>query len=327
MASIDLLVACAIDHDLERQIRSGRPTSSRGRFDLSVIESLRRVCREVVIISVREGSAASIDELVRIKPEVVFNLALSAHPCEAGFVGCLELLEIPYTGSGPLGISLTADKIRSRLLLRAAGLNVPEFVEITNGHLPEIGFPPPYIVKPRSNANSEGIYSNSVVATRKGIASCASRIRRQLGGSVVCEEFIVGREFRVGLVELPSGFKIVGVSEWHFGNARPGWGFRFGAIKNNRRVRQSHEVTKTSPEITRALNRQLLDIARVAATALDVEGYAALDVRLDEAGRITVLELNSNPGLSAANDTWSQPSFDANIKHIIDCALRKHRDG
>lgn len=321
--NIDLSIACAIDHDIAWQVKSGKATSSRARSDLSVIKSLQGIYKNVAVVSIREGCTKSLDELLGIKPDVVFNLAFSAHPYEAGFAGCLDLLELPYTGSGPTGICLANDKIRSRLLLQAAGIRVPQFVEILPGKLPDIGFPPPFIVKPRSRASSDGIYTDSVVTERKGIRMCGERIWHQFGESAICEEFVIGREFRVGMVEMPGKFRIAGISEWHFGSAEPGWGFKFGALKTNRRVRKARAVTKMPAEISRSLSRKLAGIARAAVSMLSVNGYATLDVRVDDCDRVTVLELNANPGLSSQSTTWGHPSFESNIKHIVNSAIRR----
>src|SRR6185295_3422626 len=94
----------------------------------------------------------------------VFNLAFSAHPFESGFAGALELLGIPFTGSGALGIGLANDKVRSRRLLALAGLPVPRFVELGQTSRPAaVDFGPPFIVKPAALGNSRGIDRHSVV--------------------------------------------------------------------------------------------------------------------------------------------------------------------
>jgi D-alanine-D-alanine ligase len=318
-----LSVACAIDEDIAGQIRTAKPTLIRARYDLSVVQALRSNYSEVNIISVVKGSR-TLDELVRLRPDVVFNLAFCTLPLEASFAGCLEMLGIPYTGSGPSGLTLASDKVRSRHLLRLAGVRVPRFVELAPGQTTTIDLAPPLIVKPVSLASSAGIYADSVVRTHKDVLRLARRIWKRFGVSAVCDEFIVGREFRIGMVETTKGVpKIAGITEWRFDTALPGWGYKTEAIRINPRVRRAHHVTRGLAELSRRKIAELAAIARTAMTVLDVRGYATVDVRIDESERVTVIEVNPNPGLWSGSAIWSNPSFELNIRRIVNSGLRR----
>jgi D-alanine-D-alanine ligase-like ATP-grasp enzyme len=95
------LIACVIDDDIIAEVKNGKPTW-RSAADVFVVRALRRFSRAVELVAGVERSPCTIEELVRLKPGVVFNLAFSAHPSEPSFAGALEMLGIPYTGSGPL---------------------------------------------------------------------------------------------------------------------------------------------------------------------------------------------------------------------------------
>jgi D-alanine-D-alanine ligase len=320
----DLSVACLIDGDIVRQIETADAADSRAIYDLSVVQALRRSYRDVKLVRAVEGSARSMDELVQLRPDVVFNLAFSAHPFEASWAACLDILRIPYTGSGPLGIAIANDKIRSRQVLRSASIRVPRFIELVPGRRIAIDLTPPLIVKPVSLAGCTGIYADSVVTTPKDVAKLAKRIWRRFGQSAVCDEFVVGREFRIGILEASSGvFGAVGITEWHFGKAIPGWGIKTEAIVNNHTVRQARDVSRRRAVLSRRKSDELTAIARNATTAIDVRGYATVDVRVDLLGRVTVLEVNANPGLWSGSSIWGKPNFDSNIRKIVDAALRR----
>src|ERR1700674_2022725 len=122
---IDLCIACVLDRDIAWQIEHPGESNSRLAYDRSVVLALRKIYKRVHLISAIEGNSVTMEQLLRVQPDVVFNLAFSAHPLEASFAGCLDTLGIPYTGSGPRGIALANDKVRSRHLLRAAGIRVP----------------------------------------------------------------------------------------------------------------------------------------------------------------------------------------------------------
>ncbi len=189
----------------------------------------------------------------------------------------------------------------------------------------ELAFP--VIVKPSCLASSAGIYSDSLAKTPQEIVTRARRIWGRFGVSAICEEFVVGRELRVGLVEAKRGsIRIVGTSEWLFGAASPGWGFKTQAIRNNPRVRRSNQVTRKLITLPRRKAEELAAIARVAMNTLDVTGYATVDVRVDPMERVTVLEINANPGLWSGSAIWSKPSFEINIREVVEAALRKPRN-
>jgi hypothetical protein len=114
----------------------------------------------------------------------------------------------------------------------------------------------------------------------------------------------------------------VGITEWKFGDAAPGWGFKTQSIVSNPRVRRARRVSRALAVLSRRDRRVLAETARVAMAALDVRGYATMDVRMDDMGRVSVLEVNSNPGLWSGSSIWSRPSFGRNIKRIVEAARR-----
>jgi D-alanine-D-alanine ligase len=319
-----LSVACVVDHDMLRAINTGNSSHNRARYDLSVVQTLRGLCRAVHVVGAFEDSSRTIDELRRLKPDAVFNLAFSAHPLEAAFAGCLDVLGMAYTGSGLRGIALANDKIRSRRLLHSAGILVPRFVELSPGSAVAVEFDPPYIVKPTSLAGSAGIYADSVVDSVKDVSRLAKRIWRCYDVPAMCDEFVVGREFRVGMIEdADQGFNVAGITEWKFGSAVPGWGFKTEAIRLNRKVRQARQVTRSLVPKSDRASHALTAIARGAVKALDIRGYASVDVRMNEEGHGTVLEANANPGLWSGSAIWSNPSFEASVKRILNFALQR----
>src|SRR3546814_228795 len=99
------------------------------------------------------------DQLLKIKPDVVFN-ALHGRWGEDGCVqGLLEILNIPYTHSGVLASSLAMHKERAKALFAAAGLPIAQSVvvpreEAAAGHVME----PPYVIKPVNQGSSVGVF-------------------------------------------------------------------------------------------------------------------------------------------------------------------------
>src|SRR5437762_8021680 len=232
----DLSVACVVDHRVAGEICGSRITSANASYDASVLGALCDLYRGVHLVHARpDDIARTLEELRLLRPDVIFNLAFSATDVEIPFTASLAQLGIPFTGSRAGVLALANDKVQSRILLREAGVRVPRFVALPPGSRAAIDFEPPYIVKPALSAASAGVHSDSVVKTRGGVRRLASRIWRRFEQPAVCDQFIVGRELRAGVV----GDALTGVAEWKFSN---GWGFKSEAIRANPRVRRAQKV-------------------------------------------------------------------------------------
>jgi len=181
---------------------------------------------------------------------------------------------------------------------------VPEFTVVRPGRKPtlpkRLGFP--LIVKSLFFEASAGISQASVVEDEDQLARRATFIHETLGTAAIAEEFIDGREIYVGII----------------GNERldvlPPWEMSFAGMPDNRwriateRVKWSTQYQKKHGIMTdRAkLDASLLDrverVAKRAYRALDLSGYARVDLRMDEEGRIHVLEANPNPNMAYGED-------------------------
>jgi D-alanine-D-alanine ligase len=320
---IDLFVACAIDKEVAAEVLSNKPRSTRGKYDVSVVQSLRRLYRQVEVVRVNEDNAQAVDSLMRLRPDIVFNLALSNHNLEASFAGMLDMLRLKYTGSSPRGIMLGNDKATSRFLLADAKVPIPAFVRLVQGVDAGISIPPPLIVKPESNASSAGIYDDSVVMNALDAKQRAERIWKRFETPALCEEFVLGREFRISLIEVRGTPKVGGIIEWHFGVAEPGWGFRTEAMRINSRIQAARKMTRSQAVLPLKKVGELADIAKKAMAALDIRGYTTLDVRMNDAGQFKVLEANANPGLWSESRLWNNPSFDLTIRRIVQAGLHR----
>jgi D-alanine-D-alanine ligase len=312
-----LFVVCAIDADIFPQVESGHPRWKRAKWDASVADSLRRLCTRVELMSVKSGDLSALSSLRTSGAQLVFNLALSATPLEAAFAACVEFAGLRCTGSGMVAIGLANDKIRSRMLLASAGIRVPRFIVLAPGANPgQIDLTPPVFVKPALQGSSWGISRDSKVMTRKAILDRARRIWERFDEPAVADEFVQGREFRVGLIEGPGKrFQFAGIGVWTFREAAGG--FRIEGDHKSQRMK----VIPPS-QLPASLRSELIAIAQTSFDILGIRGYASLDLRVDELGRVTVLEVNANPGISSDSPLWSSRGFDRNVRLIVEAALR-----
>jgi D-alanine-D-alanine ligase len=319
-----LRIACAIDRDILRQVATGKPTSDRAHGIHDVYTSLMEVFSDVQLVPVADDLGQALEALHALEPDAVFNLALACTSVEACFAGALEFEGFAFTGAGPIGIGLSRDKIRSRQLLAAAGVDVPRFVEIPLRQRPDLrSLRPPLLVKPAYlGGASRGIHADSVVTTSSAAHRLARRVWAELGDSAVCDEFIVGRDFRVGVLEDARGdFRLLGVTESKFPRAVDGWGFKTYSIRMNSRVRRTQSVESVVASLTTAVRRRIADVAQITGRVLALRGYFTLDLRLDGQGRCFVVEANANPGLTRRSLIWGAPSLAQNLRHVVSRAM------
>jgi D-alanine-D-alanine ligase len=322
-----LTVACVVDDDVASQLRVGQPRTARARDDLSVLEGLQRLYARVVVVDALERSTRTLDRLQSLKPDVVFNCAFSAHRQEASLVGALDLLGIPYTGSGPLGIGLANNKGYSSRLLRNSNVNVPQSIELKRGQALPRRLPLPAIVKPIALGSSAGVYADSVATSPADVLRLAKRIWARYEMTALCEEFIVGREFRAAAIEDTHGrMRLTGVIEWHFGRAEIGWGFNTERIKSDQRVSTANDVRRSVVPLSGKTAQRIGEVAPLAMQALQVRGYGAVDVRMNGAGELFVLDVNANPGLRANSPMWHCPTFEGALDRIVGAAFRRRID-
>ena len=226
------------------------------------------------------------------RPGMVFNVSygIQGHARYAHVPGILEMVGVPYIASGPLAHSLCLDKVVTKMILRQHGLPTPDFVVLTTPDmdLPKITYP--MIVKPKNEAVSFGL---KVVNSDEELREAAGAIYDEFKQPVLAEQYIDGREINVALLgnNPPDALPPV---ELQFGDGGPKiYTYEDKTHKSGR------EVTLACPApISDELKTQAQGIAKQAFSVLGCNDCARIDMRLDDAGKLYILEVNSLPGLS-----------------------------
>lgn len=226
-----------------------------------------------------EGLAA----LPSVREADVLFLAVHGGALEGGTLqAVLDVIDVPYTGSGPLASALAMDKDLSKRLFRAAGVPVPAWFmapvaadDVTTA----LGWP--VIVKPSKQGSSVGL---TLVKQAQDLDNAVS-VAAQYDDEVMAEQFIPGQELTVGVlgdVPLPVG-QIVPKHELFDYETKytPG---------------MSEETFPA--RIDTLLARQLQEYALMAHRALKLSGYSRVDFRVTAEGDIFCLEANSLPGMT-----------------------------
>ena len=213
----------------------------------------------------------------------VLFVALHGGAGEGGIVqAVLEVIGVPYTGSGPLASGLAMDKDLSKRLFRAAGVPVPAWfmTPVTPEDVATaLGWP--LIVKPSKQGSSVGL----TLVRKPQDLDAAVALAARYDDEVMAEQFVPGRELTVGIlgdVPLPVG-EIIPPHELFDYEAKytPG---------------MSQEAFPA--KVDTRLARRLQEYALTAHHALKLRGYSRVDFRVSPEGDIFCLEANSLPGMT-----------------------------
>lgn len=272
-----------------------------------------------------------LQQLKEFGPDVVFNLVEAIgenqrfHPAMASL---FEMAGYPYTGSPYDVLAATTDKAQAKAVMKAYSIPTPEW-QLFRGRLGRITVPSPWFVKPAWEDASVGIDDSCIVYKEEVLRAKLPLMFEAHRGPILIEEYIEGREFNIALLDRPEGGpELFHLAELLFEN----WPEGKPRIINYaaKWVEDSHEYENTP----RIFNPKGVDIEALKKIVLhawelfNLQGYARADMRMDEKGRIYVLELNANPCIgpwsgyiSAASEMGYSPA--QVVKRILDSAIAK----
>ena len=252
---------------------------------LQVIAALGAAGFDVTPILVGQDLRAVIAALDP-KPDAVFNALHGRFGEDGAIQGVLDWLGIPYTHSGVRASALAMDKQAAKAVFAAAGLPVAQgrIVEVDELEAAD-PMPLPYVVKPLNEGSSVGIEILREGNNRR------AEIARQwaFGRRALVEEYVPGRELTVGVM----GDRALAVTE-----IAPAAGFYDYQAKYAEGGSRHAVPAAVHPETyTRAM-----EIALAAHRSLGCRGATRADLRYDdiagEPGRLVLLEVNTQPGLT-----------------------------
>ena len=220
-------------------------------------------------------------------------IALHGRLGEDGTVqGMCELLGLAYTGSGVLASALCIDKTRTNQLLVASGLPVPDFEEWEAVEGVDAGFVErvvktyglPVVVKPVREGSTIGLtIARDADALASGLVLAARYDRR-----VLLQRFVAGTEITVGVLATPE-VQVLPTLEITYENETYDYDAKYTAGRSH------HIIPARIPEAAR---RRAAELSTQAFETLGCEGFARVDLIVDEAGECWLLEVNTVPGLT-----------------------------
>ncbi len=257
------------------------------RSGAAAAAALEQAGYAVATIDVRREIKTLVAGIEATKPAAVFN-ALHGPFGEDGRVqGLLDIMGIPYTHSGMMASAIAMDKPMAKRLFVDAGIPVPDGKIVTVAEV-EAGdvLPRPYVLKPFNEGSSVGVH----IVQAGDNAKPLGEEKWTYGDTLIAERFIPGREITVGVM----GDRALGVTE--ITSDRGFYDYTAKYAPGGSR----HVVPAQLPKDIYAEAQRLSVLAH---QALGCRGVTRADLRYDdthkgEPGRLYVLEVNTQPGLT-----------------------------
>ncbi len=293
-----------------------------------VIESLRHLHHDVSVIGIFDNLEELISTLKEDKPDLVFNLTeqyCGERLWDKNIAGVLDMLQIPYTGSGPMGMMLCRDKRLCKQLLGLHKIRVPNFLSLPWGKTVRVNksIQFPLVVKPALGDGSEGISNASLVYTAEALAERAEFIHDRWHQDAIAEEYIEGRELYVTVLG-NNRLKVCPAREFFFDqDAEQGPSMATYRVKWNDEYREKWGVNFGFAEnLEEETIKRIERVCKRAFRILHLRDYGRIDLRLRPDGKIAILEANPNPDLA-----WGEEVAEAaqragiNYEKLIDFIL------
>ncbi|MCL7420445.1 MAG: D-alanine--D-alanine ligase [Methylobacter sp.] len=247
----------------------------------AVYEALKHKGVDAVAIDV---TGSPIEALAGRKIDRVFNIIHGRGGEDGVLQAVLEVMGIPYTGSGVMASALSMDKLRTKLCWQGYGLATPEWFLLKDENdldncAAKLGFP--VIVKPAQEGSSIGMSKAANPDELRRALKTAADFRCD----VYAESWITGREYTVGVLN---------------GEALPVIRLETPHVFYDYEAK--YQATTTQYHCPCGLNEaeelQLRNLAVKASEVLGVKGWARLDVFVDDNGQYQLIEINTVPGMT-----------------------------
>ena len=279
------------------------------QVEVDVLSTLKALGHDVIQVPIKEELAPIRTEIEKYKPHIAFNLLTSFLDIgiyDAHVVSFLELLKTPYTGVNPRGIMLSSDKSLSKKVLAYHRIPIPGFT-VYRLRRSRVTKPKrlrfPLIVKSTVEHSSVGIAQASIVHDDESLRDRVQFIHRHVGTDAIAEEYIEGREITIGVLG-NQRLETFPVWEMFFGKLPAGSeNIATSRVKWNL-AHQKKLGIETGPaaNLPEELSKDIGKIAKRIYRVLNLSGYARIDLRLTDEGKVFVIEANPNPDLCEKED-------------------------
>ncbi len=291
--------------------RKPDPLKPMGIFDdddIYTIDKLKEALNELedYRFSYLDNHDTLIFDLIKIKPKInfVFNLCDEGYfndPLkEAHIPALLEILGIPYTGSGPRCLIYCYDKSLIRGIAREMGIPVPSGVLVKSEDMSfDFSLNFPVIVKPVFGDSSFGITARSVVNNLEQLLDVIHETRENFGYDkpILIEEFLTGKDLSVGIIgNPPDDFIVLPIIEEDYSQLPLDLPRICGYEAKWLPDSPYGKIRSIKAELPEEVKGFIIECCLKLFSRLECRDYCRFDWRLDYEGNPKLLEVNPNPG-------------------------------
>ncbi|HJJ23384.1 MAG TPA: M20/M25/M40 family metallo-hydrolase [Nitrosopumilus sp.] len=276
-----------------------------------------------------EANMHAIDEMHDFMPKVmdgdrpglVFNMAygLQGQNRYTHVPALLEMLGVPYLGSGPEAHAIVQDKVMTKLVLQRNNIPTPGFWVFSSheDEFDDIVFP--VIVKPKSESTSMGM---KVADNWDDLREAVKEEIEKYHQEALVEQFIPGREFAVGLIGNADSVEVLPIVEIDL-QGDP------NKIQSNA-DKLEKPLDKICPaKLTEEQAHEMKRLCIMAYKKLGIHDFCRVDFRMDKDGHMYILELNSMASLGATGSfvhaaKTAGYTFESLINKLLDVAVIRY---
>jgi D-alanine-D-alanine ligase len=303
------------------------------RTEYDVISTLRGLGHDVRPLGVHDDLGDIRRASEEWKPHIAFNLLEGFDDVtifDQNVVSHMELLKLPYTGCNPLGLLLARDKSLSKKLLAYHRIPVPEFEVFRIGRPvrrpKRLAFP--LIVKSLTQESSIGISQASVVDSDEKLKERVEFIHSSIRTAAIVERYIEGRELYVGILGNQT-LQALPVWELFFAHMPPeAKRIATDRVKWSVKYQQKYGIESgLARDLPEGMAERIQHVCKRAYRALELSGFARIDLRLGEGDQVWVLEANPNPQIAKGEDFAASADkagigYESLIQRIVNLGLR-----
>jgi len=308
---------------------------------LAVFEAVQAVHRalteldyEVSVVPLVPPLERAEKDLRSLDSDLVFNLfeGFCGYPETEPLVPeILSEMGVPFTGCPGQSLELALDKAQTKLILKAAGIQTPDFQLLNPNTLSTFQLGYPCIVKPRCDDASSGVSPDSVVHNFSALERQVRLLYEFYGKDAIVEKFVDGRELNATVLG-NSELTVLPVSEIVY-SLPPGMPEIL--TYEAKWIDDSIYFQNTKPlcpaELDSEQQQRVAETVTTAYRLLGCRGYARADMRLDHQGQLNVIEVNPNPDISPGSGAARQAeaagmTYTQFIERIVQLALDSKTD-
>ena len=284
------------------------PSSAEWKTEYDVVTTLGKLGHEVKPLGVKSDLGVIRAAIEEWRPHIAFNLleefdGLAVY--DQNVVSYLELLRVPYTGCNPRGLMLARDKVLAKKLFSFHRVPFPDFIVAPQGRKVKrpgwLSFP--LIVKSVTEEASLGISQASIVEDDGKLKERVAFIHESVGTGALIEQYIEGRELYVGVI---GNGQLLALPVWELKlDKLPEDARRIATerVKWSRKYQDKYGIiSENAKNLAEGKAEEIQHLAKRVYRALDLSGYARIDLRMDAQGGLYVLEANPNPQIARNED-------------------------